>query len=107
MILQGVKLTIPPLEVGYASSPKKAQKGGGVCGVFPYILFSPAWLLSNNLCEVNFTCHKIAYPARKRLSPHWQGAIWGGGATEGTWSWDPGPRHGLGGPYTRKTFFRS
>ena len=28
MILQGVKLTIQPLEVGYADRPKKAQKGG-------------------------------------------------------------------------------
>ena len=35
-ILQGVKLTIQPLGVGYANSPKKAQNGG-VCGVFPYI----------------------------------------------------------------------
>ena len=37
MILQGVKQTIQPLEVGYANSPKKAQKGGGggVGGVFP------------------------------------------------------------------------
>ena len=32
----GVKLTIQPLGVGYANSPKKAQNGG-VCGVFPYI----------------------------------------------------------------------
>ena len=37
MILQGVKLTIQPLGVGYANRPKKAQNGGGVCGVFPYI----------------------------------------------------------------------
>ena len=36
MILQGVKLTIQPLGVGYANSPKMA-KMGGVCGVFPYI----------------------------------------------------------------------
>ena len=36
MILQGVKLTIQPLGVGYANSPKKAQTGG-VCGVFPSI----------------------------------------------------------------------
>ena len=36
MILQGVKLTIQPLGVGYANSPKKAQNGG-VCGVFPHI----------------------------------------------------------------------
>ena len=34
MILQGVKLTIQPLGVGYATRPKKA-KMGGVCGVFP------------------------------------------------------------------------
>ena len=33
MILQGIKQTIQPLEVGYANSPKKAQKGGYV--VFP------------------------------------------------------------------------
>ena len=36
MILQGVKLTIQPLGVGYANSPKMA-KMGGVGGVFPYI----------------------------------------------------------------------
>ena len=36
MTLQGVKLTIQPLGVGYANSPKKAPKGG-VCGVSPYI----------------------------------------------------------------------
>ena len=36
MILQGVKLTIQPLGVGYANRPKKARNGG-VCGVFPYI----------------------------------------------------------------------
>ena len=36
MTLQGVKLTIQPLEVGYANRPKKAQNGG-VSGVFPYI----------------------------------------------------------------------
>ena len=29
MILQGVKLTIQPLGVGYANGPKKAQNGGG------------------------------------------------------------------------------
>ena len=42
------------LEVGYANRPKKAQRGG-------YVAFSPiygpVWLLSNNLCEVIFTCH--------------------------------------------------
>ena len=36
MILQGIKLTIQPLGVGYANRPKKAQNGG-VCGIFPYI----------------------------------------------------------------------
>ena len=36
MILQGVKLRIQPLGVGYANRPKKA-KMGGVCGVVPYI----------------------------------------------------------------------
>ena len=36
MILQGVKQTIQPLEVGYANRPKKAQKGG-VSDIFPYI----------------------------------------------------------------------
>ena len=29
----------------------------------------------------------------------------GGGGARDTWSWDLGPRHGLGGPYTRKKFF--
>ena len=41
MILQGVEQTIQPLEVGYANSPVKAQKGG-------YVAFFPihglAWL---------------------------------------------------------------
>ena len=41
MILQGVKQTIQPLEVGYTNSPKKAQKGGYVA--FPPI-YAPAWL---------------------------------------------------------------
>ena len=36
MILQGVKLTIPPLGVGYANRPKKAQNGG-------YVAFSPKY----------------------------------------------------------------
>ena len=36
MILQGVKQTIQPLGVGYANSPKKAQKGG-------YVVFSPIY----------------------------------------------------------------
>ena len=34
LILQGVKLTIQPLGVGYANSPKKAKMGG-------YVAFSP------------------------------------------------------------------
>ena len=34
MILQGVKLTIQPLGVGYANRPKKARMGG-------YVAFSP------------------------------------------------------------------
>ena len=34
MILQGVKLTIQPLGVGYANRPEKAQNGG-------YVAFSP------------------------------------------------------------------
>ena len=34
MILQGVKLTLQPLGVGYANSPKKAKLGG-------YVAFSP------------------------------------------------------------------
>ena len=25
----------------------------------------------------------------------------------GDWTWDPRPRHGLGGPYTRKKLFRT
>ena len=36
MILQGVKLTIQPLGVGYANSFQKGQNGG-VCGVSPYM----------------------------------------------------------------------
>ena len=36
MILQGVKLTIEPLGVGYVNRPKKAQNGG-------YVAFSPIY----------------------------------------------------------------
>ena len=36
MILQGVKLTIQPLGVGYANSPKMAKMGG-------YVAFSPIY----------------------------------------------------------------
>ena len=36
MILQGVKLTIQPLGVGYANRPKKAQNGG-------YVAFVPIY----------------------------------------------------------------
>ena len=36
MILQGVKLTIQPLGVGYANRPKKAKMGG-------YVVFSPIY----------------------------------------------------------------
>ena len=36
MILQGVKLTIQPLGVGYANRPKNAKMGGG-----GYVAFSP------------------------------------------------------------------
>ena len=36
MILQGVKLTIQPLGVGYANRPKKAKNGG-------YVVFSPIY----------------------------------------------------------------
>ena len=36
MIFQGVKLTIQPLGVGYATRPKKAQNGG-------YLAFSPIY----------------------------------------------------------------
>ena len=35
MILQGVKLTIQPLGVGYANSPKKAKMGGYVAFALP------------------------------------------------------------------------
>ena len=40
MILQGVKQTIQPLEVGYATRPKQAQKGGHVA----FSPIGPAWL---------------------------------------------------------------
>ena len=39
MILQGVKLTIQPLGVGYANRPKKAQNGG-----YAHVAFSPIYL---------------------------------------------------------------
>ena len=41
MILQGVKLTIQPLGVGYANRPKKAQNGGAM---WRFLLYTPAWL---------------------------------------------------------------
>ena len=41
MILQGVGQTIQPLEVGYANSPKHAQKGGYVA-LSP--MYRPVWL---------------------------------------------------------------
>ena len=50
MVLQGVKRTIQPLGVGYANSPKKAKMGGG--GMWRFPQYTPAWLCSNNLCEV-------------------------------------------------------
>ena len=37
MILQGVKLTIQPLGVGYANRPEKAHNAG-------YVAFSPIYL---------------------------------------------------------------
>ena len=37
MILQGVKLIIQPLGVGYANGPKKAQNWGGGMWHFPHI----------------------------------------------------------------------
>ena len=40
MILQGVKLTIQPLAVGYANRAKKAQNGG----MWRFPLYTPAWL---------------------------------------------------------------
>ena len=61
MILQGVKQTIQPVEVGYANSPKKAQKGGMRC--FPLY----AWLSSNNLCKV-ILARKLFSP--KNFPPH-------------------------------------
>ena len=36
MLLQGVKLTIEPLGVGYTNRPKKVQNGG-------YVAFSPIY----------------------------------------------------------------
>ena len=39
-ILQGVKVTIQPLGVGYANGPKKAQMGG----MWHLPLYTPAWL---------------------------------------------------------------
>ena len=40
MNLQGVKLTIQPLGVGYANRPKKAQKGGYVAFSLIYACLS-------------------------------------------------------------------
>ena len=43
MILQGVKLTIQPLGIGYANRPKKAEMGG-------YVAFSPYIRLPGSAC---------------------------------------------------------
>ena len=40
MFLQGVKLTIQPLGVGYANRPKKAPNGG----MWRFPLYTIAWL---------------------------------------------------------------
>ena len=84
MTLQGVKLTIQPLEVGYAKSPKKAPESGYV--VFPPI-YRPAWLRSNNLRDLT------------GKGPYWGG----GGATWKTRRWDPGtPPWARGSIYKKK-----
>ena len=46
MILQGVKLTIQPLGVGYANRPKKAKIGGYVAfsPIYACLACLPAWL---------------------------------------------------------------
>ena len=41
MILQGVKETIQPLDVGYVNRPKKGPKWGGM---WRFPLRTPAWL---------------------------------------------------------------
>ena len=46
MILQGVKLTIQPLGVGYANRPKKAQMGGYVA--FPPYIRLPGFDLTTS-----------------------------------------------------------
>ena len=46
MILQGVKLTIEPLGVGYANRPKKGQNGGYVA--FPPYIRTPGFDLTTS-----------------------------------------------------------
>ena len=72
MILQGVKLTIQPLQVGFANSPQRAQKGGYV--VFSPI-YGPAWLRSNNLYEAILglsggSWHRLHRPSGHYVGPH-------------------------------------
>ena len=61
MILEGMTLTIQPLGVGSAHRPKKAQNGGGGYLAVSH-LYGPAWLGSNNLCEVILTPTQPAHP---------------------------------------------
>ena len=48
MILQGVKLTIQPLGVGYANSPKMAKMGGYVAFSLIYALRLPGFDLTTS-----------------------------------------------------------
>ena len=79
MVLQGVKLTIPPLGVGYANRPKKAQNGG-ICGVFP--IYGRA----GGACYV-----RVLYMASHPRAPRTLGTAAGLSRT----LWRPGP--GIGG----------
>ena len=82
MILQGVKLTIQPLGVGYANRPKKAKMGG-------YVAFSPYIDLPGfdltTLCEV---ISEILQVSLNSLHNANFGAFWRAMA-RAIWAWRP------------------
>ena len=51
------KKTIQPLEVGHATSPQRAEKGGLYVAFAP--IYGPAWNVSNNLCNMIFEVFRL------------------------------------------------
>ena len=86
---------------------ESAQKSPrcGICGVFPYIGL-PSFDLTTSANDFKKLSRATKQPIRHESTSLARGHM-GGGRLGGTWSWDPGPRHGLGGPKTRKRVFRT